>query len=55
MACHHEVRHRRRKEDPRRQMFDTQLNLLGNLSDHWRDRTRARLNEILRENPFIDP
>ncbi|CAN5537132.1 hypothetical protein BH10PLA1_BH10PLA1_20790 [soil metagenome] len=43
MACDDELRHRRRGQDPRRQLFDVQLGLLGQLSPDWQRRTRARL------------
>lgn len=54
MACHYELRHRRQGEDFRRQMFEKQLELLGQLSTTWRQRTRARLDEVLTRYPFND-
>jgi hypothetical protein len=55
MACHYELRHRRPSEDFRRQLFDVQLQLLGQLSADWQRRTRARLDEVLRRHPFAPP
>lgn len=54
MACDHEKRHRRRGEDSRRQLFETQLALLAELNPAWRDRTQARLDAVLRQHPFVD-
>lgn len=54
MATAHELRHRRRGEDPRRIMFATQLELLGRLSESWRAREAARQAEILGRHPFRD-
>jgi hypothetical protein len=54
MACAREVRHRRRGEDPRRQMFEIQLQLLGELSVEWQRRVGVRLDEVLRRNPYRD-
>jgi hypothetical protein len=54
MACTYEARHRRRGEDPRRQMFEVQSRLLGELSPKWQRRVRTRLDEVLRQNPFRD-
>jgi len=53
MACDHEVRHRNRKEDPDPNVRRPTQFLAS--CRPWRDRTRARLNDILRKNPFIDP
>ena len=54
MAGDHEVRRRRPGEDSRRQLFAVQLQLLGLLSEEWRERTRAHLDEVLRLHPFSD-
>jgi hypothetical protein len=55
MACAYELRHRRPGEDSRRQLFDVQLELLGKLSADWQRRSRARLDEVLCQHPFVDP
>lgn len=54
MACDHERANRRPDQDPRRQMFDAQVQLMGRLSADWRQRTRTRLEEVVRKNPFVD-
>src|SRR5688572_25731118 len=52
MACDFELRNRRANEDSRRQLFAKKLELLGRLNPEWANRERARLQEILRRNPF---
>jgi len=54
MACDHEVQHRRVGDDPRRQLHEKQLMLMGKLSDDWQARLRATWDEILSRNPFRD-
>jgi len=54
MAGQYELHHRRLNEDSRRQMFAVQLDLLGQLAPDWQQRTRARLDEVLRKHPFVD-
>ena len=54
MAWRYEVRHRREGEDPRRQAFAKQLELIGTLSAVWADRVRKELEEVLRRHPFHD-
>lgn len=52
MASDYEVRHRRQGEDSRRQLFDVQLQLLGTLSDSWRQRCSTHMDDVLRRHPF---
>jgi hypothetical protein len=54
MAGDYEVRHRRINEDTRRQLFETQLKLLGRLSDAWQRRAAAAQVAVLRDHPFSD-
>jgi hypothetical protein len=54
MACDYEVCHRRAGEDSRRQLFEVQLRLLGQLADSWRERCRMQMDEILSRHPFDD-
>lgn len=54
MAMNIEVRHRRKGEDARRQLFEVQLSLLDRLRPAWAARRRAELDEVLAGNPFVD-
>jgi hypothetical protein len=54
MASDYEVRNRREREDSRRQVFATDLELLELLSPAWAKRRRAEYDEILRTHPFHD-
>ena len=54
LAWDHERTHRRRGEDPRRQAFARQIELLATLSPEWAERRRREQAEILGRNPFRD-
>lgn len=54
LACRCELAHRVPDKDPRRMMFQAQLDLLARLSPSWCDRGRQRIDAILREHPFDD-
>ena len=41
-------------EDPRREMFRRQIELLAKLDPKWAHREAAAHNQILQQNPFID-
>jgi Immunity protein 63 len=46
--------HRVRGEDPRREMFRRQLELLAKLNPQWAEREAERHRQILQDNPFVD-
>lgn len=54
MACEYELRHRRKNEDPRRQLFSKQLELLGLLREEWKMREQKEQEPILQRHPFND-
>lgn len=54
MATLFEANHRIEREDFRRQMFAKQEELLGILSDKWRERKQKEHYWILRSHPFDD-
>jgi len=54
MATSFEVKHRRRGEDARRQMFAKQAELLDTLVPTWGARVRVAHDAILAEHPFDD-
>ena len=54
LAGRHEVKHRVRGEDCRRQIFRVQVELLGRLSPEWAARGAQHQQEILRQYPFTD-
>ena len=54
MSWDFEVRHRREGEDPRRQAFPKQVELLASLSSEWAERQRLDQQEILERHPFHD-
>ena len=54
MSWDYELRHRRKGEDPRRQGFAKQCELLAALSPEWAERKRAEQAEILDRHPYHD-
>lgn len=54
MALRFELDNRIESEDSRRQMFTKQEDLLGLLSDKWREREQKEHQSILRRKPFDD-
>jgi hypothetical protein len=54
LACDFEVKHRRKNEDSRRQLFAKQEELLGMLNKEWRIREQKEHQEILKRHPFND-
>lgn len=55
MASNHELIHRDpRAGDIRRILFSYQLKLLSRLKTEWADRRRAKIDEILLANPFLN-
>jgi hypothetical protein len=54
MAVRFELDSRIESEDSRRQMFAKQEELLGILSDKWREREQKEHQRILRSHPFDD-
>jgi hypothetical protein len=54
MAWLYELHHRREGEDPRRQGFARQLDLLRTLDPAWAARREAVLAATLRKHPFQD-
>ena len=54
IANDYELRHRNENEDPRRQLFSKQLELLGKISPQYRMAEEKEIKEILKEAPFRD-
>jgi hypothetical protein len=54
MACAHEVRHRVPGKDPRRLMFQTQVELLGRLDAQWARRELEEQDRTLQQHPWRD-
>jgi hypothetical protein len=54
MAGDHELRHRRRGEDSRRQLFAKHIELLDRLSPAWGARQAEEYLRILSRYPFVD-
>lgn len=54
MACNYEVKNRVSEKDCRRMIFAKQEELLGILSDDWKERERKEHQSILIDNPFDD-
>lgn len=54
MACQFELKNRVPAADFRRLLFRTQLDLLAELDQRWRNRCKAELLEILSAHPFSD-
>jgi len=54
MACDYELRNRIEDKDFRRIMFDKQEELLGQLSDTWRQKEYVEHQIILKTHPFDD-
>jgi hypothetical protein len=54
LAGRWELDHRIEGPDFRRLMFKRQLELLDRLNPTWATRGRDRIDEILREHPFVD-
>ena len=54
MACDFELKHRRKQEDTRRQLFSKQEELLGVLNEEWKIREQKEHQQILLKHPFKD-
>lgn len=54
MSCTYELEHRIEDKDCRRIMFDKQEELLGTLSDTWRQKENEEHKKILKNYPFDD-
>ena len=54
MASDYELKHRKRGEDSRRQLFAKQLELLGRLKEEWRSSLDAELQSVLQNHPYTD-
>ena len=54
MACDFELQHRVPKQDFRRLLFKTQLDLLKRIDVDFYKREEAEIKEILLENPYDD-
>jgi len=54
LACEYELKHRIEDKDCRRIMFDKQEELLGILSDTWRQKESEEHKKILKNSPFDD-
>jgi hypothetical protein len=55
MASDHELAHRRKGEDTRRQLFAKQVELLATISPEWAERQRREQAAILERYPFENP
>jgi hypothetical protein len=54
LASRHEVAHRMPNEDPRRQRFQKQEELMGRLEPNWQERLTAEHEGVLRKYPYDD-
>ena len=54
MACRFEVKNRIKDKDSRRMMFEKQEELLGALSNAWRQKESEEHQRILEKHPFND-
>ena len=54
MACSFELKHRKKNEDFRRQLFSKQEELLGSLDKEWEIRQRKDHQRTLTAHPFED-
>ncbi len=54
MASRYELENRIPNQDPRRLLFQTQLNLLKRIRIDFHDRMKDEINEILIEHPYDD-
>ena len=54
MASDYELNHRVPKQDFRRLLFETQLNLLKKINADFHNRMEEEINEILINNPYQD-
>lgn len=54
MSVSFEFSNRVEKQDSRRLIFARQIELLGKANPLWADRRQNEINEILRENPYLD-
>ena len=54
LACSYELAHRIESQDPRRLIFQRQLELLSQLSPHGGEREADEHQRILRKHPFDD-
>jgi immunity protein 63 of polymorphic toxin system len=54
MACDYELRHRIPRQDPRRLLFSYQEELLGIMSESWREKENKEHAHILISAPYDD-
>ncbi len=54
MSVNYELNHRMENKDCRRTMFDKQEELLGEISQSWKERDHAEHQDILASHPFDD-
>lgn len=54
LASRYEASHRKKGQDPRRQLFQYQAGLLAKLSPQWAERCAGEHARILQEHPFND-
>ena len=54
MACDYELKNRIEDKDCRRIIFDKQEELLGLLSNNWKQKEKAEHQSILKNHPFDD-
>ena len=54
MACKYELKHRIPNQDFRKLLFRHQEDLLGNLSESWKQLEMAQHHQVLKQFPFDD-
>jgi immunity protein 63 of polymorphic toxin system len=54
LACQYELKNRIDGEDPRRQIFSKQLELLGILDENWRKKSQIKISKTLEKHPYAD-
>lgn len=54
MAVAHEVKNRIEGQDFRRVMFAKWVELMERVGPEWSERTRGKIEETLRDNPYLD-
>jgi hypothetical protein len=55
MACDYELNNRQEDKDFRRILFEKQEEILGQLSDTWRQKENEEHKRILKDHPYNDP